>query len=110
MNGSLPLPAKPCFSKPDQFDFEDWATLYQNDALRFEARRQAVLAIELAKAGPSAAKARVCLSNLEATLQGKSPEERARISLLWMAESLVQLQNRLADISKRMNHSPAQKA
>jgi hypothetical protein len=110
MNGSLPLPAKPCFSKPDQFEFEDWATLYRNDPVRFEARRQAVLAIELAKAGPSAAKARVCLSNLESALQGKSPEERARISLLWMAESLLQLQNRLADITKRLDHSPAQKA
>jgi hypothetical protein len=82
------------------FNFDDWQRLYQTDPEAFEARRQAVLGIELAKIGPKGARARVCLSNLEAQLEGKSGDERARISMLWMAESALQLQEKLIRLTQ----------
>lgn len=85
-----------------EFAFDDWQRLYETDPNAFEARRQAVLGIELAKIGPKGARARVCLSNLETQLQGKSGEERARISMLWMAESALQLQEKLNKLTQSL--------
>ena len=50
----------------DKFDFDDWALLYRHDPAAFEARRQAVLALELAKVDPKVAEpARNALRRLE---------------------------------------------
>jgi hypothetical protein len=85
-----------------EFTFDDWQRLYKSDPEAFEARRRAVLGIELAKIGPKGARARVCLSNLEAHLEGKSGDERARISMLWMAESALQLQEKLNKLTQSL--------
>lgn len=95
-------PAPQKAQSAQEFTFDDWQRLYQSDPAAFEARRQAVLGIELAKIGPKGARARVCLSNLEAQLDGKSGDERARISMLWMAESALQLQERLNKLTQNL--------
>lgn len=78
-----------------EFDFDDWAELYKRDPVAFEARRQAVLALEIAKAGPVAAPARHSLRRLDHYLEGKSDEERMRQSMVWMVASMRQLSEKL---------------
>ncbi len=92
----------PAQEKVPEFSFDDWATFYQVNPAAFESRRQAVLAIELAKYGPRAARARISLAKLEETLQGKTPEEKARISALWMADAAKRLNNQLSELSIKM--------
>ena len=80
----------------EQFDFDDWAMLYQHDPAAFEARRQAVLALELAKADPKvAAQARDALRRLEGQLAGKADAERIQTSMIWMAASMKLLSIRM---------------
>jgi hypothetical protein len=86
-----------------EYNFDDWAKLYEVNPAAFESRRQAVLAIELAKLGPRAARARVSLANLEETLVGKTEEERVRISTLWMADAATKLNDQLEELAKRMS-------
>jgi hypothetical protein len=93
--------------KAPEFSFDEWAKLYQVNPAAFESRRRAVLAIELAKYGPRAARARVSLSNLEQTLHGKSNEERARISALWMADAAKKLNSQLDELAGRMQNLQA---
>lgn len=92
---------------PPVFTFDDWASLYNTNPVAFETRRQAVLAIELAKLGPKGARARVCLANLEEALAGKTGPERARLSMLWMAESATQLKEHLQELSRLIDTGPA---
>lgn len=84
-----------------KFDFDEWAELYQRDPVAFEARRQAVLALELAKAGPAvAAQAKVVLRKLEEQVAGKDDAERIQTSMVWMAASMRQLAGRMQDLSQ----------
>lgn len=84
----------------DKFDFDEWAELYRTDPAAFEARRQAVLAIELAKATPAAARmARGTLGRLEERLDGLSQAERLRTSMLYMAASMRLLGNRMNELA-----------
>ncbi len=84
----------------DKFDFDDWAELYRRDPAAFEARRQTVLALELAKVSPAVAEpARAMLRRLEAQLAGKGDAERIQTSMLWMAASMRQLTSRMQDLS-----------
>ncbi len=92
-------PARPQHEALPKFTFDDWASLYKTNPAAFESRRQAVLAIELSKLGPKGARARVCLANLEKAMEGKSPQERTRLSLLWMTESAVQMQEKLGELT-----------
>jgi hypothetical protein len=74
--------------------------LYRTDPSAFEARRQAVLAIELAKAAPGPARmARGTLQRLEERLEGQSDAERLRTSMLYMAASMRLLGNRMTDLA-----------
>jgi hypothetical protein len=91
---------------PPTFTFDDWASLYNTNPVAFETRRQAVLAIELAKLGPKGARARVCLANLEEALAGKTGPERSRLSMLWMAESATQLKDRLQELGRLIDTGP----
>lgn len=84
--------------KGHEFDFDDWAELYRRDPAAFEARRQAVLALEIAKAGPVAAPARHSLRKLDQLLEGKSDEERVRQSMIWMVASMRQLSEKLTHL------------
>jgi len=92
-----------------KFDFDDWAELYRRDPAAFEARRQAVLALELAKVSPSVAEpARAMLRRLEARLEGKSDEERIQTSMLWMAASMRMLTSRMQDLNATVQGLEAQ--
>ena len=84
-----------------KFDFDEWADLYQRDPAAFEARRKAVLALEMAKAGPAlSAQAKVVLRKLEEQVEGKNDAERIQTSMVWMAASMRQLAGRMQDLSE----------
>ncbi len=84
----------------EKFDFDDWAELYRRDPAAFEARRQAVLALELAKASPAVAgPARATLRRLETQLAGKDDAARIQTSMLWMAASMRLLSAKMQDLS-----------
>jgi hypothetical protein len=86
-----------------KFDFDDWAELYLADPAAFEARRLAVLALELARVDPAiAAPARAALQRLEAQLEGKSDEERIRTSMIWMVASMRLLSARMRDLGEQI--------
>ena len=79
--------------------------------LACEARRRALLAIEVARGGDKAEAAKEMLERLEAHLEGKSDAERARISLLAMVASAKQMSDRLAELSLRVQeHAARQQA
>jgi hypothetical protein len=88
----------------EEFDFDDWAMLYRHDPAAFDARRQAVLALELAKADPKAAlQARNALRRLEGQLTGKSDAERIQTSMIWMAASMKLLSIRMQDLGETID-------
>jgi multidrug efflux pump subunit AcrA (membrane-fusion protein) len=95
------------FNAAPEFDFDEWATLHQRDPEAFEARRRALLAIELAKGGDKAGTARELLERLEGQLEGKSAAERARLSMLAMAESARLMTDRLAQLSEQVREHAA---
>jgi hypothetical protein len=84
------------------FDFDEWADLYRRDPQAFEARREAMLAIELARGGASAGHARAALAKLDQQLVGCSDQERAEKSFVWMAASIRQLSQRMGDLGERI--------
>ena len=93
-----------------EFDFDDWAELYKRDPAAFEARRQAVLALEIAKAGPAAAPARHSLRRLDHHLQGKSDAERMHQSMVWMVASMRQLSEKLTRLGDAVDELREQAA
>ena len=85
------------------FGFDEWAELHQRDPAAFEALRQTVLALELAKAGPKVAEpARAALRRLEAQLAGKEGAERIQTSMIWMAASMRLLSSKLQELSEAL--------
>jgi hypothetical protein len=90
------------FNAAPEFDFEEWVALHRSDPEAFEARRRALLAIELARGGERAGPAREVLARLESQLEGKPDAERARLSLLAMVASARQMAERLAELSDRV--------
>jgi hypothetical protein len=76
----------------DTFHFDDWAQLYRTDKQAFEARKQMIIAVELAKATHISSETRQNLSTLTASLAGKTDQERLELSLKWMVNSAEQLQ------------------
>ncbi len=85
------------------FDFDDWAELYKRDPQAFEARRQAVLAIELAKGGAAAIPVRQVLRQLDADLEGCSDQERILKSFEAMAASMSRLQDGMSDLGSSVD-------
>ena len=81
------------------FDFNEWADLFRADPQAFEARRQAVIALELARNHEHAGPARHMLAQLEQRLSTCSEAERLPTSLRFMAQSLGQLQNQMDQLS-----------
>ena len=80
----------------DAFDFDDWAGLYRRDPDAFEARRQAVLGLELARADERRREAgRRALACFDRAASGLPPERRAALAATMMRESLVELGERL---------------
>lgn len=96
--------------KSQSFDFDEWAELARTDPVAFEARRQAVLAIELARA-PSLAiaeAARASLRALDEQAAGKPPAQRMALAAKAMADSVASLtvqMDELAQLSKPLARS-----
>ena len=90
------------FNAAPKFDFDEWATLYQRDPAAFEARREALLAIEIARGGKHAGAAKAMIERLDNQLEGKSDAERARLSLLAMVASAKQMTDRLTELSEQL--------
>lgn len=95
------------FNAAPEFDFDEWAELHRRDPDAFEARRRALLAIEIARGGSHAAEAKAMVERLEAQLDGKSPDERARLALLAMVASARQMTDKLDDLSQSLRDRAA---
>ena len=93
-----------------KFDFDEWSELYQQDPRAFEARRQAILALELAKAGAKAEPARAMLNRLERQLEGKSDQERINTSMHWMLSSMRQLHSKLDELGVALRQVESSRA
>ncbi len=63
--------------------------------------------IELAKGGDKAGPVRELLERLEGQLEGKSAAERARLSMLAMAESARLMTDQLAQLSEQVREHAA---
>ena len=96
------VPSMIKFNAAPKFDFDEWATLYQRDPAAFEARRKALLAIEIARGGRHASAAKAMIERLDSQLEGKSDAERARLSLLAMVASAKQMTDRLTELSEQL--------
>ncbi|MFK8080681.1 MAG: DUF3135 domain-containing protein [Granulosicoccus sp.] len=76
----------------DQFDFYDWAGLYQENPQEFEARRSSALMIELTRGTPEqCAAGRAMLESYERRVKNCDPQERLEIASSMMMESVKQL-------------------
>lgn len=95
------------FNAAPAFDFDEWATLHRTDPQAFEARRRALLAIEIARGGDRADAARAMIERLESQLAGKDDGERIRLSMLAMVASAKQMSDRLAELSRRLQSGAA---
>jgi hypothetical protein len=87
----------------DTFHFDDWAQLYKTDKQAFEARKQMIIALELAKATHISVETRQNLSTLTSSLAGKSDQERLELSLKWMVNSAEQLHLHLQALALALN-------
>jgi hypothetical protein len=83
------------FNAAPDFDFDEWSTLYKLDPKAFEARRKALLSIEVARGGSKSALAKVTLDRVEEMMQGRSDLERAQIAFVAMIEATQDLSEHL---------------
>ena len=95
------------FNAAPEFDFDEWAELHRRDPAAFEARRRALLAIEIARGGERAVPARAMLERLEAQLEGRSDAERMRISMLAMIASAKTMSEKLQQLSRQLGERAA---
>ncbi|MFT3800074.1 MAG: hypothetical protein QM766_02560 [Burkholderiaceae bacterium] len=89
------------------FDFDEWAELYRADPLAFEARRQAVLALEIARHRTHAGAARRSLGELNEQLAGCAEHERLDLAFGAMADSLARLTREMADLRRTVEQVDA---
>lgn len=83
------------------FDFDGWARLYRRDPVAFEARRQALLGLELARGDEGQReRGRAALARYERLAAGRDGAARMRIASLCMAESVAELGRRLGELEK----------
>lgn len=81
---------------PPAFDFDEWSELYRRDPAQFEARRQALLAVELARGTPAqAAAARSALARFEKAHGDDPPHERMLGASRLMLEGLDALNRQM---------------
>lgn len=98
------------FNAAPAFNFDEWAALYQRDPQAFEARRKAVLAIEVARSGRHAKQARELVDRLDLALEGKSEVERMNLSMLAMATAASQLAQGLQNLVQAIDQHTASSA
>ncbi|MFK7996496.1 MAG: DUF3135 domain-containing protein [Granulosicoccus sp.] len=88
----------------DQFDFYDWAGLYQENPQEFEAKRSAMLMIELTRgSAKQCAAGRALLESFDKQVQGCDPQERLQVAMSMMAESARQLGTELSILKNALD-------
>lgn len=89
----------------DESGFDEWVLLHRHDPVAFDARRQALLALELARADRHAAQAaRGALRRLETRLAELDDAQRVQTSMVWMAASLKLLGSRMQGLVDTLAH------
>ncbi len=87
----------------DDFNFDDWADLYREDPVAFEARRQAVLAMTLAKAPLEQAEpVRNLLREYDRRVEGLSDRQRIETATMMAVESMNELAERLQTLRRTL--------
>ena len=90
----------------ERFDFDEWADLHRRDPAAFEARRQALLMVELARGEPCQRDAaRAALARYERAASGMDGEGRARLSAEFMRDSLSALQRQLDELGRGVDRA-----
>lgn len=85
----------------NRFDFDDWSRLYRLDPDAFEARRRAILAIELSRVAPAlAAPVRCALREFEADVAGLEDAARLEASMKRMAASVDALSASMTTLAR----------
>jgi hypothetical protein len=98
------------FNAAPAFDFDEWAALYRSDPAAFEARRRALLSIEIARSGEHAGLGKAVLERLEASLEGADDAQRLRLSMQAMADAARQLTEGLESLSTELREHAALRA
>ncbi|MFK7859263.1 MAG: hypothetical protein AB8B64_10590 [Granulosicoccus sp.] len=94
----------------DQFDFYDWAGLYQENPQEFEARRSAALMIELTRgSAEQCAAGRAMLEAYEKRVKGCNTQERLQVASSMMMESAMQLGTELSILKQTIENLESQK-
>jgi hypothetical protein len=105
MNGRESQYIRRMDEKAFEFNFDDWATLYQTDPYAFESKRQAVLMIEAARSGPAA---RETVSMLLAQKPSRDRQIRLEGALNQMTRSMAVLAIHLHDLAHHLNRFHAE--
>ena len=90
----------------ERFDFDEWADLHRRDPAAFEARRQALLMLELARGEPGQRDAaRAALARYEHAAHGLDGPARARLSAEFMRDSLSVLRRELDELGRGVDRA-----
>ena len=95
------------FNAAPAFDFDEWTALHARDPDAFEARRRALLAIEIARGGDRGDMLHKTLDELDTALAGLGALERAAASHRAMATSARELSRRLAALARVLRQAAA---
>jgi hypothetical protein len=95
------------FNAAPAFDFDEWAALHRRDPEAFEARRRALLAIEVARGGHHAPAGRALIEQLDAQLDGCDGEQRLERSVQAMLESARALTAHWDALADTLRRAPA---
>ena len=82
-----------------EFNFEEWAELYQSDPFAFESKRKATLMIEAARSGPAA---RETVAMLLAQKPSRDRHVRLEGALNQMTRSMAVLAIHLHDLANSL--------
>lgn len=87
----------------DEFNFDEWADLYRTDPEAFEARRQAMFAMQLARAPiHQAESARALLREFDRRAEGQSDRQRLETATMMAVESMNELTTRLQTLRRSL--------
>lgn len=93
-----------------EFDFYDWAGLYQENPQEFEARRSAALMIELTRgSAEQCAAGRALLDSYEKQVRGCDSQQRLQVAASMMAESAQQLNTELMLLKQALQNIEEQR-
>ena len=89
------------------FDFDEWARLWRRDPAAFEARRQALLGLELARGDAGQReRARAALAAYERLAAGGDAAARLQVASLCLAESVAELGRCLGELDAALPREP----